>query len=165
MSCTRRQLAGGGGPPADAASRRAGAPAVPLPPIVEERLLDTTENSAKVGVVDDAATDSTDCCRCCCLRRDLEAPPAWRDLDIHGVRSMLPSRRRRTGSVSVVVRRYVLVPIFVNNKLSRLICIACCNAFGVLEEIEKCLVLFFRSTRYSFQCRCHRFLSPLVFIL
>jgi len=80
-----------------------------------KNVLDTTEDSAKDDVDDDVAVDSSECCRCCCLRRDLEAPPAWRDLDIHGVRCMLPSRRRRTGCVSVVVRRYVLVPVLVSS--------------------------------------------------
>ena len=61
----------------------------------------------KIRHDDDDDVDSVECCRCCCQRRDLEAPPAWRDLDIHGVRCMLPGRRRRKrGCVRVAVRRF-----------------------------------------------------------
>jgi len=82
MSCARRHLACGGGTIGDA-NRRADTSAV-LPPIVEERLLDTTDDAVKdFEDDDDDVADAAECCRCCCLRRDLEAPPAWRDLDIH----------------------------------------------------------------------------------
>jgi len=75
---------------------------------------------------DDDGGNAVECCRCCCLRRDLEAPPAWRDLDIqtslddldpdvhwrdldvHGVRCMLPARRRQRGCAGVALRRYIV---------------------------------------------------------
>ena len=89
--------------------RRSGSAAV-LPPIAEERLLDNSDDAIKDGDDDDEDSDAGDCCRCCCQRRDLEAPPIWRDLDIHGVRCMLPLRRRRQrGCLRVAVRRYVSV--------------------------------------------------------
>ena len=109
MSCTRRNQTSAA--TASDASRRAGSTA--LSPIVEERLLDTDENSVK-NVDDEAGVD--ECCRCCCLRRDLEAPPAWRDLDIHGVRCMLRTRRRQRGCVGAAVRRYYNAHL-TNNKL------------------------------------------------
>jgi len=87
MSCTtRRHLAcgaGAGGTLGDTNRRAAADTSSSLPPIVEERLLDTADDSTKDNDNDDDdVRDATDCCRCCCLRRDLEAPPAWRDLDI-----------------------------------------------------------------------------------
>ena len=107
MSCSARRhhTCGSGGTDAE---RRVSSSVV-LPPIAEERLLDTTKD---VNDDDDDDDDGNagECCRCCCQRRDHEAPPAWRDLDVHGLRCMLPARRRQRGCFGVAVRRYDLVP-------------------------------------------------------
>jgi len=113
---------GGASGTSDCSSRRGtvAASALVLPPIAEERLLDKDDyhhddddddDDGGGGGGDDDESDETtpgQCCRHCCERRDLEAPAAWRDLDLHGVRCMLPARRRPRGCLRVVVRRYSL---------------------------------------------------------
>ena len=64
-----------------------------LPPIVEEYQI--TEEKEEDG----------DCCRCC-RRRDREARSAFRDLDLHGIRSVLGTGDRdRKKSTGVSPRR------------------------------------------------------------
>jgi len=123
MSCSGRRhhqtpgaVGGGGGGCGGDAERQAGG--VLLPPIAEERLLDSAtrdnhrhhhDDDDDDGEFEHADADAGgyggQCCGHCCQRRDHDAPASWRDLDLHGVRCMLPARRRQRGCLRGVVKR------------------------------------------------------------